>query len=98
MPLTSRQARYLRSLAHHLHPIVRVGAAGVSDAVIDKTDKELEIHELVKVRIDADRDEVKLDAVKLAAGTRSEIAQLIGKTVVLYRPRAEEPTIQLPKG
>ena len=97
MPLTSRQARYLRALAHHLHPIVRVGSAGVSDAVVDKTDKELEIHELVKVRIDGDREEVREDAARLAAGTRSEIAQLIGKTVVLYRARKEEPTIVLPK-
>ena len=76
--------------------LVRVGAAGVSDAVIDKTDKELEIHELIKVRIDADRATVKVDAVKLASGTRSDIAQLIGKTVVLYRRRSEKPTIVLP--
>jgi len=96
MPLTSRQARYLRALAHHLSPVVRVGAAGVSDAVVDKTDKELEIHELVKIRIDADRDTVKADAVLLASGTRSEVAQLIGKTVVLYRRRSERPTIELP--
>jgi len=96
MPLTSRQARHLRALAHHLEPVVRVGAAGVSDAVVDKADKELEIHELIKVRIDADRATVKVDAVRLAAGTRAEIAQLIGKTVVLYRRRSEKPTIVLP--
>ncbi|MEQ1570380.1 MAG: ribosome assembly RNA-binding protein YhbY [Myxococcota bacterium] len=97
MPLTSRQARYLRSLAHHLNPVVRVGGAGVTDAVVDKTDKELEIHELVKIRIDADREEVRSDAEKLASGTRSEIAQVIGKIAVLYRRRSEKPTLVLPE-
>jgi RNA-binding protein len=93
--LTSRQARQLRALAHHLDPVVRVGSAGVTDAVIDKTDKELEIHELVKVRIDGDRDEVQADGDKLASATRAEIAQRIGKVVVLYRARKEKPTIRL---
>jgi RNA-binding protein len=96
MPLTSRQARYLRALAHPLRPIVRVGSAGVTDAVVAKTDDELENHELVKVRIDGDRDEVRADAAKLAEGTGSEVAQLIGKTVVLYRRRKEDPVIRLP--
>lgn len=97
MPLTSRQTRYLRSLAHPLDPVVRVGAAGASDAVVDKTDKELEIHELVKVKVDADRDEVRAVADRLAAATRSEIAQIIGKTIVLYRRRSKKPTIRLPR-
>ncbi|MEQ1502718.1 MAG: ribosome assembly RNA-binding protein YhbY [Myxococcota bacterium] len=96
MPLTSAQTRHLRALAHHLDPVVRVGSAGVTDAVIDKLDKELEIHELLKVKIDADRDGVKEAGDKLAASTRSQIAQVIGKVVVLYRRRADQPSIELP--
>lgn len=96
MALTTRQSRFLRSLAHPLDPVVRVGAAGVTDAVIDKTDKELEIHELLKVKIDADRDEVRTCAASLASATRSDVAQIIGKVVVLYRRRAKKPTIRLP--
>lgn len=96
MPLTSRQTHMLRSLAHHLDPVVHVGGAGVSDAVVDKTDKELEIHELVKVRVEADREGVREAGGLLASGTRSEIAQIIGKIVVLYRRRSKKPTIRLP--
>lgn len=96
MPLTSKQARHLRALAHHLDPVVRVGGAGVSDAVIDKTDKELEIHELIKIKVDGDRDEVQDAAARLAAATASEVAQVIGRTIVLYRRRAKKPAIQLP--
>lgn len=96
MPLTTRQARTLRALAHHLSPVVHVGGAGVSDAVVDKTDKELEIHELVKVRVEADRDGVRAASALLASGTRAEVAQVIGKVVILYRRRKKKPTIRLP--
>ncbi len=94
--LTPRQARYLRGLAHDLDPVVRVGAAGVSDAVVDKTDKELEIHELLKVKVDADRDGVKAAAEALAKGTGAGVAAIVGKVVVLYRRRLKKPSIRLP--
>lgn len=96
MALTSRQARHLRALAHPLDPVVRVGQAGLTDAVIDKTDKELEIHELLKVKVDGERDEVEQAAERLSRATRSEIAQIIGKVIVLYRRRSKKPTIELP--
>ena len=95
MPLTRPQIQKLKGLAHHLNPVVRVGGNGITDAVIDKTDKELEIHELLKVKIDADRDELRVAADALASGTRAEIVQIIGKVVILYRRRSEKPTIEL---
>jgi RNA-binding protein len=96
VPLTSRQARFLRSLAHPLDPVVRVGSAGVTDAVVDKTDKELEIHELLKVKVDAEREGVREAADRLASATQSEVAQVIGKVIILYRKRSKKPTIRLP--
>jgi RNA-binding protein len=96
LPLTSRQARHLRALAHHLNPVVHVGGAGVTDGVLDKTHKELEIHELIKVRFDGDRDEVREAAEQLASGTGAAVAQVIGRVVVLYRARSKKPTIRLP--
>jgi RNA-binding protein len=96
MALTPRQASYLRSLAHALDPVVRVGANGLTDAVIEKTDRELEIHELLKVKIDGDRDGVREAAAKLSSGTASDVAQIIGKVVVLYRRRKKRPEIRLP--
>ena len=69
MPLTSKQARQLRGLAHHLQPVVLVGDKGVTEAVIDKVDVELENHELIKVRVAADRDAVKADAtIRISSG------------------------------
>jgi RNA-binding protein len=96
MALTPRQASYLRALAHALEPVVRVGSAGASDAVVDKTDRELENHELLKVKVDGDRDVVRAVAERLASGTGADVAQIIGKVVVLYRRRRKKPTIRLP--
>lgn len=96
MALTPRQARYLSSLAHALDPVVRVGQNGVTDAVVDKTDKELENHELIKVKIDADRDGVKAAAEALTSGTHGDLVQIIGKMAILYRRRSKKPTIRLP--
>jgi RNA-binding protein len=97
MPLSSKQARHLRALAHDLKPVVLVGDKGVSDAVVDKVDTELENHELIKVRVAADRDEVKQAGTLLCERTGAELAGSIGKVLMLYRRRREgKPTIVLP--
>lgn len=98
MSLTSRQLRHLRSLAHHLNPVVQVGSAGVSEGVVRETDEALAAHELIKVRIDADRAARTEIGAALAEQTRSEIAQSIGRVVVLYRPARvrEDRKISLP--
>lgn len=97
MPLTKRQVRYLRSLAHPLHPVVQIGAARVTDGVLHKVDVELEQHELIKVKIQgATREELKETAAALCAASGAELAQTIGHVLVLYRPRKKKPSIRLP--
>jgi RNA-binding protein len=96
LALSPKQARHLRALAHHLNPVVRVGSAGVTDAVVAKLDAELTLHELLKVRLEGTRDEVRAGAARLAAATSSEVAQVIGRIAVLYRRRSKKPAIQLP--
>jgi RNA-binding protein len=97
MPISPKQRRHLRALAHHLDPVVTVRVAGATDAVIAKLSEELEIHELLKVRISGDAPEsAKISAEALAARTGSEVAQVIGRIAVLYKARAKKPTIRLP--
>lgn len=93
MPLTGPQKRYLRGLGHHLDPVVLLGKEGLTDAVVAKVDAELLNHELVKVRVGSEEGV----AAQLAKRTRSEVAQEIGHTALLYRRRPKEPTIVLPK-
>jgi RNA-binding protein len=98
-PLTGRQRRHLRSLGHHLEPVVQLGKQGLTDAVIAAVDEALERHELVKVRIGTecpdDRHEI---AATLGPRVKGEVPQLLGRTLLVYRKHPKEPKIQLPKG
>jgi RNA-binding protein len=96
--LTGKQRQFLKGLAHPLSPIVRVGRGGVSESVIAETKKSLEIHELIKIRIDVDdSSDRKALAADLAHAADAEVAGTIGKIAILYKPRAEEPEIELPE-
>lgn len=97
MSLTGKQRRYLRGLAHHLRADVQVGNAGLSDALVDKVDRELGHHELIKIRVGAADMTTKEAAKYLAEKTSSHVVQTIGHTVVLYREADEDPEIHLPK-
>ncbi len=95
--LTPKQRKYLKGLAHALSPIVRVGKAGATAAVVAETKKSLASHELIKVRIDVDEGtERRTIAENLGAATDSELVGTIGKIAILYREREEEPEIELP--
>ncbi len=98
MALNSKQTRHLRSLAHHLKPVIQIGGLGVTEALIGATDDALECHELIKVKLgDVDeRGEVREAADKLSEETGSDVVQLIGKTIVLFRQLHEESAYQLP--
>lgn len=98
MTLTTKARAYLRGLAHNLDPVVRIGRGGVSDAVVSETTRALETHELIKVRIEADEGtERKRMAEELASRTQSHLAGTVGKIAMLYRERAQDPTIRLPR-
>jgi len=95
--LTDKQRRHLRGLAHGLKPVIRVGQAGVSDAVVAETSRALEAHELIKVRV-ADMERAERDAAlaSLAARTDSEMVGRIGHTAILYRRHPKKPRIVVP--
>ncbi len=96
MALTEPQKRHLRKLAHALKPVIIVGGGGVSAGLLQELDGALAHHELLKVRVNAVDRETRREMVEqLCGASRSEVVQLIGHIVVLYR-RAEEPRIQLP--
>jgi putative YhbY family RNA-binding protein len=89
--LTSAERRALRARAHHLNPIVMVGEAGLTPAVLHELEVALKSHELIKVRVlGDDRDRrAGIESEMCAALDATEI-QTIGKVIVLYRPRPED--------
>ena len=95
--LTGKQRRYLRALGQRLAATLHVGRDGITAAVVEQAEAQLRAQELIKVRMSqntpASRHET---ADELAAGARAEVVQVLGRTALLYRERAEEPTIVLP--
>jgi RNA-binding protein len=97
--LTSKQRAHLRSLAHHLKPILQVGADGVSEAFLRSLGEAFNTRELLKVKVlEGAPEDPRATAEAIAAGMpRVDVAQTIGRTIVLYRPFPEEPEIRLPR-
>ena len=95
--LTGKQRRYLRGLGHDLKPVVQVGKDGIDDGLVAAVKQALEDHELVKLRVG---EAAKLDrhdaAEAIAHKTHSEVAQVLGNTVLLYRAHPDDPAIVLP--
>jgi RNA-binding protein len=86
MALTPQQIRYLKSLAHHLKPIVMIGNKGVNDNVLVELDLSLEKHELIKVSIaGADRIQRRDISETLCQKSGADLVQMIGRISVLYR-------------
>lgn len=95
--LTGKQKRYLRSLASTQAATFRVGKEGVSENMIIGIRQGLEANEIVKVKVlDNCTQELNEVALDLSFGTKSDIVQIIGHTIILYRP-STEPKIKLPK-
>jgi RNA-binding protein len=96
--LTGKQKRFLRSKAHHLNPIFQVGKGGVNENMVKQIGEALEVRELIKVSIlqncDQDRDEV---AEVISSGTKAELVQVIGNTIVLYKESKENKQLELPR-
>jgi RNA-binding protein len=94
MKLTSQQTRRLRQLAHHLKPVVMIGDKGVSDNVLAEIDRALETHELIKVRISADKTQKRAMTEKISQTSGAQIVQLIGNISILYRA-SDKPKIMI---
>jgi len=98
MALTGKQHRHLRALGHHLEPIVQLGKHGLTSSVEAAIGQALDTHELVKVRLGTECPDDRGDvADKLATALKAEVAQQLGRTILLYRRHPKVPKIVLPK-
>lgn len=97
MKLSNKQIQFLKAQAHSLKPVVQLGANGFTEGVLAEIENALTAHELIKVKVPAeDRDELNLVVDAIVRESKAVKVQLIGKTLVLYKPNAE-PKIELPK-
>ena len=96
MPLSKPQKNHLRTLGHHLKPVVWVGQHGLRDSVLAEIDQALDAHELIKVKLAAARETRSDLAAQICAKTGAEAVHRIGQIVVLFRRNRERPKIALP--
>jgi len=83
--LSPAERQALKGRAHKLEPVVIVGGDGLTAAVIAEIDRSLKSHELIKVRVNADRDDREATLLEICAKTGAQPVQHIGKILVLFR-------------
>lgn len=90
MPITGKERAELRAEAHHLDPLVHIGANGITPALVTSLDDALRTRELVKVQLGRPVDEKpRAIAERLAKETGAQVVQVIGRTATLYRENPE---------
>jgi len=95
--LDGKRRSYLRGQANNLNPIIQIGKDGISQGLIEQTEKSLEDHELVKGRVlNNSLVDAKEAANELAQKCEAEVIQVIGNVFVLFRRNNEKPIYILP--
>ncbi len=96
--MTSRQRAYLKGLAMNINPILNIGKSSLTPEFTESVNEALEARELIKISVLKNcLDDPKEIAAVLSERTRSQVVQVIGRKIVLYRQAKENPKIVLPK-
>ena len=96
--LKGSQRKYLRGAAHSYKPLVQIGKEGLSEGVLTAIDDALEDHELIKVKMTAQRDEREQFVPVIVARLKCECVGTVGRMAILYRehPDPEKRKIKMP--
>ena len=89
--LTPSERRALKARAHGLVPVILIGDKGLTGAVLAETERAIAVHELVKIRVQAERRDREGILREICAKTDSSAVQHIGKMLVVYRKKPPEP-------
>ena len=91
--LTARERARLKAQAHALEPVVQIGAAGLTGAVVAEVDRALTAHELIKVKIGGDDRAARVAlGDELCSRTGAAAVHRVGKVLILWRARPEDDT------
>lgn len=77
--------KQFRAAAHTLKPVVIVGQSGLTLSVLAEIEVALNVHELIKIKIRAERDDRKCIIEKICNEAGAELIQMIGQVAVIYR-------------
>ena len=93
--LTPERKKQMRAIGHHLKPIVLVGDQGMSTGLLEELNRALNDHELIKIKVRAERDTRKVMIASLCEETGAQCVQSTGAMALLFRA-AERPNPRLP--
>ncbi|MDZ7643769.1 MAG: ribosome assembly RNA-binding protein YhbY [Woeseiaceae bacterium] len=97
MPLSENQKKHLRRAGHPIKPVVTIGDAGLTDAVLREFDATINHHELIKVKVRAgDRDSRNAIIDSLCQRGEAELVDRIGNVALVFRRNVNEPRVALP--
>src|SRR5881394_2801090 len=97
MEMSERQRKDLGGLGHALNPVLLIGSAGITPAVVAEANRALHDHELIKVKFrGAERATRDAGLAELATGTQSMLVHRIGHTALYYKRRNDKPGIVIP--
>lgn len=94
--LTSKQRATLRAIANPINTIFQVGKGGIGDALITQINDALRVREIIKLKVlDNASYSAQEVSIELSEKTHSEVVQVIGNKVVLYKRNPKDPVINL---
>lgn len=94
--MTTKQRAYLKGLAMNIDPVYQIGKSSLTPEITKGIDEVLEARELIKVSVLKNCiDDPREIAEVVAERTNSQVVQVIGKKIILYRP-SKKKKIQLP--
>ncbi|MGZ8164294.1 MAG: ribosome assembly RNA-binding protein YhbY [Methylobacter sp.] len=88
--MDSANKKKLRAQAHALKPVIIIGQAGYTAAVLAEIDLALDSHELIKIRIRAEREDRTHISEKICNDTGAQLIQTIGQISVIYRQNPDK--------
>ena len=89
--LSIQERKRLRQIGHALNPVVMIGDKGLSDNVIEETNRALIDHELIKIKVAGEDREARAAAItEIAEVTGAEVVQTIGKIALIYKKAAKQ--------
>lgn len=96
--MTSKQRAYLKSLASNLNPVFQVGKSSLTPELTEAIGEAFNANELIKIAVLKNcADDPREIGEMVSERTHSQLVQVIGKKIVLYKPDKDKPKIQLPK-
>ena len=83
--MNAADKKKFRAQAHGLKPVIMIGQAGLTAAVLAEIELALDTHELIKIKIRAEREDRKQISEKICTDTGAALIQTIGQIAVIYR-------------